>query len=129
MPIRSIFAFPLRVGPLHVGVIDMYSLTAGLLDATQISGARRLSEQLARHVLRDVLVMLASDPDFDDTNEFSRRVVQQATGMVIVQLDVTADDAHLVLRGHAYATGRSVMDVAEDVVGRRLDFSVIGKEM
>jgi hypothetical protein len=49
-----------------------------------------------------------------------RFVVHQATGMVAAQLDVPVDDALLLLRAHAFASGRNVTDVARDVVDRRL---------
>jgi hypothetical protein len=43
--------------------------------------------------------------------------------MVVAQMGIAAPDALLVLRGHAFATGRPLRDVAEDVVGRTLDFT------
>ncbi|MCU1414843.1 MAG: transcriptional regulator, partial [Microbacteriaceae bacterium] len=46
-----------------------------------------------------------------------------ATGMVIAQLDISADDALLLLRAHAFSSGRSVREVSADVVSRRLVFS------
>ena len=57
-----------------------------------------------------------------------RREVHQATGMVLVQLNTTATDAFLRLRSHAFASGRTVQDVAHDVVTRQLDFSVVEME-
>jgi AmiR/NasT family two-component response regulator len=51
-----------------------------------------------------------------------RREVHQATGMLTVQLDVTATEAFLRLRAHSFATGRAIQDVAHDVVARVLDF-------
>jgi AmiR/NasT family two-component response regulator len=46
--------------------------------------------------------------------------VHQATGMVSVQLGVSMDEAFVRLRAHAFADGRSLRDVARDVVSRRL---------
>jgi AmiR/NasT family two-component response regulator len=51
-----------------------------------------------------------------------RLVVHQATGMVSVQLDVTAADALATLRARAFQTGRSIQQIAVDVVDRRLSF-------
>jgi hypothetical protein len=42
--------------------------------------------------------------------------------MITVQLAVTIEDAHVALRAKAFVAGRSVMDVARDVVERRLVF-------
>jgi hypothetical protein len=43
--------------------------------------------------------------------------------MALVQLNVSAADALLIIRGHAYANNRSVLDIARDIVDRQLDFS------
>jgi hypothetical protein len=43
--------------------------------------------------------------------------------MVAAQLRIDVDDALLVLRGHAFAHGRTVREVANDVVERRLILS------
>ena len=40
--------------------------------------------------------------------------------MISVQLEVSAAEALVRLRAHAYAEGRTLRDVAADVVGRRL---------
>jgi len=43
--------------------------------------------------------------------------------MILAQAGVSATDALLMLRAHAFAQGRSVRDVARDVVARTLDFT------
>ena len=53
----------------------------------------------------------------------SRSVVHQATGMVMAQVRVTAEDALALLRGHAYALATDINDVAARVVGRSINFS------
>jgi hypothetical protein len=59
----------------------------------------------------------------DDVEEVTMREVHQATGMAAAQLDVTPDEALLAIRAHAFATSRSVRQVAQDLVQRRLDLS------
>jgi hypothetical protein len=54
---------------------------------------------------------------------FSRREVEQATGMVLAQMGISGDDARVVLQGDAFATNRPVRDVAADVIARTLDFT------
>jgi AmiR/NasT family two-component response regulator len=51
-----------------------------------------------------------------------RREVHQATGMILMQLETTATEAFSLLRAHAFSSGRTVEDVAKDVVARLLDF-------
>jgi hypothetical protein len=48
--------------------------------------------------------------------------VHQATGMISVQLGVTATVALIRLRAYAYANDRALREVAGDVVARRLRF-------
>lgn len=49
--------------------------------------------------------------------------VHQATGMVVAQMDMDAQDATALLRAHAYAQDRSLSDVAVEVLDQRLAFS------
>jgi AmiR/NasT family two-component response regulator len=46
--------------------------------------------------------------------------IDQATGMLTVQLGVTAPEAYARLRAYAYARDRRLADVAGDIVARRL---------
>jgi AmiR/NasT family two-component response regulator len=46
--------------------------------------------------------------------------IDQATGMLTVQLGVTAAEAFARLRAYAYSQDRRLADVARDIVTRRL---------
>ncbi|HEY2556489.1 MAG TPA: GAF and ANTAR domain-containing protein [Diaminobutyricibacter sp.] len=123
LPVRGVYAFPLTIGRLNVGIIDLYSDRPADLQDRHQREAEALAGIAARQILRE-LVMRSADEDEDDPgSEFSRRTIHQATGMVLAQLNVTADDAGLILRAHAYASDRSLRDVADDVLARRLDFA------
>jgi hypothetical protein len=52
-----------------------------------------------------------------------RTEVHQASGMISGQLDINIRSALLRLRAYAYSEGRSINDVARDVVTRQLRFS------
>jgi AmiR/NasT family two-component response regulator len=52
-----------------------------------------------------------------------RAEVHQATGMILAQLGVPAQEAFVRLRAHAFATRRPLDDVARDVVARLLVFT------
>ncbi|OUE23119.1 GAF and ANTAR domain-containing protein [Clavibacter michiganensis] len=122
----AVFAFPLVVAGVDVGAVDLYSDTPRDLSTQQIDDATSLSRVLARQVLRRALLSLTSPAEEDAgawDGRYSRRELHQATGMVIAQMGLSAADALLVLRGHAFATNRPVRDVANDVVERRLDFT------
>jgi GAF domain-containing protein len=131
LPVRAMFAFPLMIGPMNVGVVDLYSLSPGSLDRKLEEDAARLAQTASRQVLREMVSRMADEFERESPvqREFSRRTVYQATGMVVAQLQISAEDAALVLRAHAFAAGRSVRDVAEDVLAWRLDFSAGGENV
>jgi hypothetical protein len=55
-----------------------------------------------------------------------RFVVHQAAGMVSVQLAIPVEEAMLRLRGHAFGSGRALVDIAQDVVARTLRLEADG---
>jgi hypothetical protein len=122
--IAAVFAFPLRIGQLRVGVVDLYSDRRGALAQTELRDAGNLAGLAAHEVFRRALKVAGAidNPDEDDDG-LSRAIVHQATGMIIAQLDIAPDDAILVLKGRAFSTGRSMREIARDIVERRLDFS------
>lgn len=120
--IESVFAFPLSVGNLRFGAVDLYSASRLVLSPEQTRHASALASVVARRVLRDSLGDLEM-PDESTLSPFSRRQVHQATGVVLAQLNIDADEARLLLHSRAFATERSVMDIAEDVLAGRLVFT------
>ncbi|MFF1573345.1 GAF and ANTAR domain-containing protein [Leifsonia sp. NPDC058292] len=122
--IGALFAFPLQVGPLKIGAVDMYSLIPAVLDPTQSKRASEMADLVARRVLQDALSRSSDEYTDDVGNPYSRRIVHQATGVVLAQLDISADDARLVIQGHAFSNDRSMMDVSRDILDGRIDFSV-----
>jgi hypothetical protein len=128
--VGAVYSFPLRFGTLGIGSVDLYARTPGRLSLMQVGDASALAAITARQVLRWSLEDLAgAEPEEPSEEEdrraegpYSRREVHQATGMVAAQLAIDVDDALLVIRGNAYANGRSVREVAADVVARRIVF-------
>jgi hypothetical protein len=123
----AVFAFPLVVAGINVGALDLYSELPIVLTDQQISDTTMLSMILARQVFHKAVHAGEREAGGGGPAEgaYSRREIHQATGMVLAQLHITPNDALLVLRGHAFASGRTVLDVAVDVVNRSLDFSTI----
>jgi hypothetical protein len=127
MNMGSIFAFPLVVADIDLGAITLYCEEPAALTGRQVTDASLLSTILARQVLRRAL-LAANRPEEETSgvdDAFSRREVHQATGMVLAQMSIPPDDALMVIRGHAFATGRPVRGVALDVIDRTLDFTPI----
>jgi len=121
---KALFALPLQVGSIRVGVLDLYRAEPGSLDRTQLSDAL---------VLADTACALLLDAGHDRQGRANGQrptyfgmqhpEIHQATGMLIVQLQVSAAVALIRLRAYAYAHDLHLRDVAQDVVARRLRFS------
>jgi len=118
--VRSAYAFPMAVGAIDVGVVDLYATTTRALDAGEVENAWAMADVAAVRVVDQVLSELGSPPR---TEGSPRRSLHQATGMVMAQLGVPSDDAMVVIRAHAFATGTSIPDVVEAIIRRDIDFS------
>lgn len=122
--VRAVFAFPLRIGAINVGVLDVYRAQPGPLRDGQLRAALLAADAAALALLQ---LDTARDDLFADNTEARSTYqlqVHQATGIVQVQLGVPTEEAFLMLRARAFALGRPLVDVASDVVARRLRFSV-----
>jgi hypothetical protein len=118
--VHAVFAFPLRVGAIRVGVLDLYRDAPGQLTAVELTEALAFADAATEVILHlqdhdGARAALTGPID-------SRAEVHQATGMITIQLSVSLAEALLRLRAHAYATGRTVSAVAADVVNRRVYF-------
>jgi hypothetical protein len=120
-PVASLFAFPLLVGNLNFGAVDLYASEPANLSPAQVQNATVMANAVSRHILRRALHETGGQYE-EAGNASSRRVVHQATGMLIAQLRLPSDDATLILQGQAFATDRTMMEVAQDVVDRRILF-------
>jgi hypothetical protein len=125
--VRAVFAFPLQIGGIRVGVLDLYRDLEGALDE------RGLAQSLAyADAATPVLLHLQARTDGDRTAPGlaamveARAEVHQATGMISIQAGLGLADALVLLRAHAYAAERPIMQVARDVITRDLHFRAEG---
>lgn len=118
---RGVFALPLKAGTKCIGVLTLYHDVAGALSSEQQADGLVVADTVARSMLenqlRDDPELLAVDLDGAARH---RAEIHQASGMVAVQLGVPVADAEARLRAHAYSTDRSVVEVAREIVERRL---------
>lgn len=104
--------------------MNLYLDRPGGLDADQFADALVFAEVMAHWVIDaqaaatqgSVAEELDADSDF-------HYVVQNAAGMVSVQLSISVTDALVRIRAYAFRETRLVREVADDVVARRLRFS------
>ena len=124
--IRGVYAIPVVVAGEFVGALDLFRARPGPLLATDLAGAVAAAELAAIPVLDLLdgdLQAAVTDPNSNawaELNRLTRAEVSQAIGMLVAQLEVEPALALILLRAHAYATGRSVTDIARDILDRRL---------
>jgi hypothetical protein len=120
---RAVFGFPLRVGSARLGALNLYRSRAGALDDNEHADALATADLVAAWVLD--LQVDAPDGELPQALDAElgadfHYIVQNAAGMVSVQLGVNVTEALVRLRAHAFRSGRPVGDVARDIVERRL---------
>lgn len=121
--VRAIFGFPLTVGSLRMGAMNLFADRPGSLTDDQHANALVMADIAAQAVLSMQAGaspgMVAAELEAGSNFQF---VVHQAAGMVSAQLEIGIAQALIRLRAHAFGHERLLADVAADVVGRRLRF-------
>jgi hypothetical protein len=122
--VLAVFAFPLSLGAIRIGVLVFYRERSGGLDADELGYGLVLAD-LATWVILGLQSRAPEEAlhDFLAEEPTHWAEVHQATGMVAVQLGVGLDEAFVRLRAHAFSDGRSLREIAQDVVARRLRFA------
>jgi hypothetical protein len=123
----AVFALPLQIGVICLGVLVAYRAEPGSLSAQDLAQALRLADGAADALL-DLAVPASglAQPDGDGARHNNHRTysfgaeVHQASGMVMVQLGVSIEVALARLRAYAFAQGRPVSEIAGEVVARTL---------
>jgi hypothetical protein len=126
---RALFVVPLQWGVINLGVLDLYRVAPGGLSQDQCRDVIAAANLAALMMLElrtdpdDALGLHDSDAPWLDPELGSHTAIHQATGMVIAQLNIHATDALARLRAHAFSHHRLLLEVAADVVARRLIFT------
>ncbi|MFD7169088.1 GAF and ANTAR domain-containing protein [Streptomyces violascens] len=117
--IGAVFAFPLRIGIIAIGVLTGHRTTPGPMTAGQLTSALILADLLAQYLIHH-----ATDPGdanrlLDGTGlHFAE--VHQATGMLAAQLGIDCAQALARLRGHAFRHDQRLLTLARQVLAHRL---------
>jgi len=119
--VRAVFGFPLRVGTVRLGALNLYRDSPGPLTSEQHADALVVADAAARWVLEQ---QAGAPPDaiahgLEIGADF-HYIVHNAAGMVSVQLDISVTEALIRLRAFAFSSDRVLADVARDVVNHRL---------
>jgi hypothetical protein len=124
------YVFPLVIGAIRAGVMGLYRSSPGPLSGRQLGDCLLLADT-ATVLLLDSLADGAGPgtngdghgarPAGQPPELAAHRVeIDQATGMLTVQLGVSVTQAFARLRAYAYTHDQRLADVAADIVARRL---------
>jgi hypothetical protein len=116
----ALFALPLQVGAVRLGVIDLYRTVPGVLADDDLALALAFADAAIELLLAEQ--MPGAEVPGSEQLFSHRAVVHQATGMISAQLRTPMAEAFLRLRARAYADERSLDAIAGEVVARRLRF-------
>jgi hypothetical protein len=124
---RAVFAFPLRLGAVRLGALDLYRDRSGRLTDDQHADALVLADVVTEAVLlmpsaAPAGLLAAALAEGADLHP----VVHQATGMVAAQLGASVGEALVRLKAFAFGNGRALDDVSKDVLAGTLRFDRTG---
>jgi hypothetical protein len=119
--VRAVFGYPLRVGSVRLGALNLYRRWASPLSDDQHADALVLADVAARWVLEAQAGAppdaMAAELEIGADFHFS---VHNAAGMVSAQLGISVTEALIRLRAFAFTSDRLLTDVAMDIIARRL---------
>lgn len=118
--VHAVFAFPLHIGNISLGVLTGHRIAPGPMTAAQLTDALILADTVAGLLTGAAArpgppaALLMDDPGL----HFAE--VHQATGMLAAQLGIPLAQALVRLRAHAFSHDRPLLETARDVLQRRL---------
>jgi GAF domain len=119
--IHAAFGFPLCIGRICIGTLNLYNDRAGPLTDGQIADAVVVAEFATRAVLA---WQGAAPPGVLAWQLKQARnhgvEVHQATGRISRQVEISVDDALVLLRAYAFSHDRPLGDVAREVASGHL---------
>ncbi|CAM5619854.1 GAF domain-containing protein [Streptomyces spiroverticillatus] len=135
--VRSVFAFPLRLGAISVGALTGYRREPRPLADESVDAALSLCDALTLHLLSTLSPPARSarsarsarpgpyenESTHNRPSGLHRAVVHQASGMLSVELGVNLATALDRLRAYAFSHNRPIVAVSRDVVARRLQLT------
>ncbi|WP_234378943.1 GAF and ANTAR domain-containing protein [Streptomyces sp. FXJ1.172] len=127
--VRALFSLPLGVGGVAIGTLDLYRDRPGGLSVSELSIALWARDAVTFAVMNLHPRHHGIEPAPEDeaaswveASEAEHSEVYQAMGIVMVQLGVDPEEALDRMRARAFVEGRTVTEVARDVITRTLHF-------
>ena len=127
--IQSAVAIPMRLRAQTLGALNLFWLQEGELSDLELSTARTLADIASIAILQDraahdaqlVIHQLQSALN-------SRVVIEQARGVIAQRSNLSMEEAFSALRSYARDHNARLRAVAEDVVARKLDPTMLTSE-
>jgi hypothetical protein len=120
--VRAVFAVPLQIGAIRLGVLVTHRAVPGPIGDGMLADTLALADAATDALLGQGTGGPAPPVWLSDQPAGYRAQIHQATGMISVQLGVTQAEALIRMRAHAFSQHRALADVASDVVARQLRF-------
>lgn len=121
--VAAVFAFPVQIGGIRLGVFELHHTEPGSLGEQDLSSCLHFADTAALVLMHGEDVGPWAKDEMDDWTAYGVQAeVHQATGMVSVQASVDLNEALSMLRARAFADARPALEVAQDVTARRLRF-------
>ncbi|MFC0431993.1 GAF domain-containing protein [Kutzneria buriramensis] len=116
--VRAALAFPMWLGSGTIGAVEVYSPEPRLPTTAELDLGGVFTELLTDQIVTRLDEVGADAPEEFGIERFHIRwqVVYQATAIASIHLRCGLPEASLRLRAHAFASGRRLCEVAEDVV-------------
>jgi hypothetical protein len=122
--VAAMFAVPVGMGAARLGVLGLYRDWPGPLSKEQFNAVLLYADAVLMLAMGERGGLAPGAVDLLESGFTERRAeVHQAAGMVSVQLGISLTDALVAVRARAYSEGRTIAQVAADVVARRLSFT------
>lgn len=120
----AVFALPMLVGAVNIGVVELYHTRPGPLSPSVLLHALALTGKASWALMHSILDEGRRGSGVTPESEpLTRREIHQATGMILVQANVSAAEALLLLRAHAFAHEQTLEEAARAVISRRIAFT------
>lgn len=116
--ICAVFSYPLQIGVIRLGALNLFRREPGWLTRDQLSDALVLADVATQDIID---LQAEGSIHWPLSDRFAERArVHQATGMVAAQIESDMANALARIRGYAFANELTIFEVAEEVIARRL---------
>jgi GAF domain-containing protein len=118
---RSVHALPMRLRGTVIGALNLFHVEPGEMRTADMSAAQAMADVATIAILQHRATIEAQVLN-DQLNHAlqSRVVIEQAKGMLAERTSVDLEQAFVRLRTHARNHNLRLVDVAQDVIDRRL---------